>query len=113
MTSSFQTEGIVSHIAEKPAWHLSRNADGRLVLSRQNGNGAGEPMPVQAVCCFPWSRPQEYISLRDDKGHEQVLIEALNELSLGQCQLIEEELALRNFLPRVTQILGIADQMEF
>jgi hypothetical protein len=113
MSASFQTEGIVSQIVEGPAWHLARNAEGRLVLSRQNGANADEAMPVQAVCCFPWSKPQEYISLRDDKGHEQVLIEALDSLNLEHRQLIEEELALRNFLPRVTQILDIIDQMEF
>ena len=113
MTTSFQTEGIVSTVAEQPSWQLSRNAEGRLVLSRQNGNGATEPMPVQAVCCFPWTKPRAYVSLRDDKGHEQILIEALDELSLEQRQLIEEELALRNFLPQVTQILAISDQMEF
>ncbi|MGH7491419.1 MAG: DUF1854 domain-containing protein [bacterium] len=113
MTASFQTEGIVSHLAEKPAWHLSRNAEGRLVLYRQDVAGADEATPVQAVCCFPWSKPLAYISLRDDKGHEQILIEALDELSLEQRELIEEELAMRNFLPQVTQILDIADQMEF
>jgi hypothetical protein len=113
MTASFQTEGMVSHVAEKPAWHLSRNAEGRLVLSMQNGNGTAEPMLVQAVCCFPWTKPRAYVSLRDDKGHEQILIEALDELSMEQRQLIEEELAMRNFLPQVTQILAIADQMEF
>ncbi len=111
MSASFQTDGIASKVAEEPSWHLSRNAEGRLVL--QNQNGMVEATPVQAVCCFPWSKPHEYVSLRDDKGHELVLIEALDDLSLEQRRLIEEELALRNFLPRVTQIFNIADQMEF
>jgi hypothetical protein len=113
MTTSFQNEEIISSIAEKPVWHLARNDEGRLVLYRHNGASSEEPMPVQAVCCFPWSRPQEYVSLRDDKGHEQVLIEALAELPPEQRQFVEDELAMRNFLPRVTQILHITDQMEF
>ncbi len=113
MSMSFQTEGIVAQINREPAWHLSRNTEGRLVLHGLKGEGADEAASVQAVCCFPWSKPHEYISLRDDKGHELVLIETLEELTGEQRQLIEEELALRNFLPRVTQILSISDQMEF
>lgn len=113
MTTNCKTEGIAATTAQKHRWQLSRNAEGRLLLQNQNGGAEKEATPVQAVCCFPWSRPREYVSLRDDKGHELVLIETLDDLSAEQRRLIEEELALRNFLPRVTEIFSITDQMEF
>jgi hypothetical protein len=62
--------------------------------------------------CFPWSRPQEFISLRDDKGKEQLLLEDLRQIDAPARELIENELAERNFLPRVTGIEAITDQIE-
>jgi hypothetical protein len=44
---------------------------------------------VQVACCFPWSRPYEFISLRDDKGREQVLIEDLQQVDAPTRGLIE------------------------
>jgi hypothetical protein len=94
---------------DKLKWSLVRRADGRLVLRRENGDGE---TPVQAACCFPWTHPHEFISLRDDKGKEQLLIEDLQQVESPARELIEEELAERNFLPRVTGIEAITDEME-
>jgi len=113
MTASFQTDHLIVPAGNSNGWHLSRNAEGRLVLHRQDGAEADEATPVHAVCCFPWSKPLQYLSVRDDKGHELLLIEDLESLPSQQRELLEAELALRNFLPRVTQILSITDQMEF
>ncbi len=90
-------------------WNLSRRADGRLVMRRENVEGE---TPVQVACCFPWTHPYEFISLRDDKGREQKLIENLHELSSSLREMIEEELAQRNFMPRITGIEAIADEIE-
>ena len=94
-------------------WRLYRNAEGRLVMQRPHEEPAKQETPIQVAACFPWSHPQEFISLRDDKGHELYLIEALHELDAERRQFVEEELALRNFLPRVLEIYAITDQMEF
>ncbi|MDZ7344687.1 MAG: DUF1854 domain-containing protein, partial [candidate division KSB1 bacterium] len=51
-------------------------------------------------------------SLRDDKGHEQILIEDLREVDNPARALIENELAERNFLPMITGIDAIAGEME-
>jgi hypothetical protein len=90
-------------------WNLARRADGRLVLRRENADG---DTPVQVACCFPWTHPREFISLRDDKGKEQLLIEDLQIVASPARALIEDELAERNFLPRITGIEAIADEME-
>ncbi|MDZ7290192.1 MAG: DUF1854 domain-containing protein [candidate division KSB1 bacterium] len=93
-------------------WSLSRRADGRLVLRQKNETGETVETPVQVACCFPWSRPHEFISLRDDKGKEQLLLENLQPLDATTRELIEDELAERNFLPRITGIEAITDEME-
>jgi hypothetical protein len=89
--------------------NLSRRADGRLVLRRENGEGE---TPVQVACCFPWTHPRQFISLRDDKGKEQVLIDDLQQVEAPARELIEDELAERNFLPRLTGIEAITDEIE-
>jgi len=90
---------------------LTRRADGRLVL---HGTLDGNPhdVPVQAACCFPWSGIATHISLRDDKGNEQVLIDDLATLSAECRALVEEELARRLFIPRITAVLGIRRRAE-
>jgi len=97
---------------EKKDWNLYRRADGRLVLRRESGNGETAETPVQLACCFPWTHPQEFISLRDDKGREQKLIENLQQLDTPTRELIEDELAERNFMPRITGIEAITDEIE-
>jgi hypothetical protein len=91
------------------SWSLTRRADGRLVLRRENADGE---TPVQVACCFPWTHPREFISLRDDKGKEQLLIDDLQQVAAPARALIEDELAERNFLPRITGIEAITDEIE-
>jgi hypothetical protein len=94
---------------DKAGWSLHRRADGRLVMRRENVEGE---TPVQVACCFPWTHPYEFISLRDDKGREQELIENLHELPSPLREMIAEELAQRNFMPRITGIEAIAGEIE-
>ena len=91
---------------------LYRRADGRLVLKQKNEAGEDAETPVQAVCAFPWTKPQEYISIRDDKGRELILIEAMKDLKDRVRQLIEEELGRWSFLPRITRIEAMTSEME-
>jgi len=91
---------------------LRRGTDGRLALLLPDANGTPSEIPVQLACCFPWSHPLQYVSLRDDKGHELLLLESLQEVEAQQRQLIEEELAARNFLPRVLAIKAVTDETE-
>lgn len=92
---------------------IFRRGDGRLVLRQMKEEGSEIiETPVQVVYCFPWSHEHEYISLRDDKGKEQILVEQLDALDQATRTLLEEELARRNFLPVITAISNITDQGE-
>jgi hypothetical protein len=93
----------------KVSLSLFRRADGRLVLRRENDESE---TPVQVACCFPWTHPRQFISLRDDKGKEQVLIDDLQQVEAPARELIEDELAERNFLPCLTGIEAITDEIE-
>lgn len=111
--SSFQANQVLQNgKAENSALLLSRRADGRLLLRKENGNAEATETPVQVACCFPWTHPYEFISLRDDKGREQKLIENLQHLNAATRELIEDELAQRNFMPRITGIEAITDEIE-
>jgi len=116
MTTFAETISAVESVAvlpetrvDKVGWSLHRRADGRLVLRRENVEGE---TPVQVACCFPWTHPYEFISLRDDKGREQKLIENLHELASPLREMVEDELAQRNFMPRITGIEAITGEIE-
>ena len=90
---------------------LFRRADGRLMLRRLEEGNAVET-PVQVVYCFPWSHARRYVSLRDDKGKELALLDDLDAVEQPARQLLEDELARRNFIPTVTAITRIDNQGE-
>lgn len=91
--------------------NIFRRADGRLALRRTHD---GQPLevPVRAVCCFPWSRRREFVSVRDDKGREHALIERLADLPPETRALIEAELAVSGFVPRIRAVDAIEAQAE-
>jgi hypothetical protein len=119
MTTALEKNPLDESIAVLPesrvdraSWNLHRRVDGRLVLRRESGKGETTETPVQVACCFPWTHPYEFISLRDDKGREQKLIENLQQLETPIRELIENELAQRNFMPRIIGIEAITDEIE-
>ncbi len=80
---------------------LSRNAAGRLVLTDADGETHAGIVPVRA---FPISAPDEGVSLLGEDGHELRWIERLSDLPAEARALLEAELALREFMPEITQI---------
>ena len=93
------------------SWSLQRGDAGELLL-RRDGGEASEGLEVQATCCFPWSQPRAFISLRDAKGTEQVFVAALTEVSAETRALIEQDLAARNFIPEILAIERIDEDKE-
>ncbi len=55
--------------------------------------------------CFPWSIPDRYVSIRDEKGKEVVLLETLEGLSASDREIVEEELRQRMFNPKIHRVL--------
>lgn len=86
---------------------LSRNAKGQVLLFRE-GHDAVED--VRIARCFPWSLPEEYISIRDAKGKEVVLLRSLDDLDPASRTLALDELREKVFNPRITAVLDFKDE---
>lgn len=83
---------------------LQRNAAGRLVLTQ----GQGEVhIGVEPVRTFPISDPDRFISLVNSHAHELLCIADLAELPAEIASFIRQELAEREFLPRIERIVRV------
>jgi hypothetical protein len=67
---------------------------------------------VEVVRAFPISDPSRAISLCDAEGHEILCIDDLGSLSPEIRQLLEEELARREFVPTIQRIVAVSGDME-
>lgn len=83
---------------------LSRNAHGRLCLELSDGTVHEALTPVRA---FPIAAPEESISLVGRDGKEVFWIEHTDHLSADMRLLLEEEFAVREFVPEVLRIDAI------
>ncbi len=86
-------------------FRLTRNAFGRLVLSRADGMTFENVVPVRA---FPLSAPEEGVALVGGDGHELVWVDRLADLASDARALIEEELAGREFMPEIRRIRRVS-----
>lgn len=97
--------GLSGAMPGQPAWHLARNPLGRLVLTDAGGQAHVGVVPVRA---FPIAAPDEGISLVGPDGHELAWVPRLSALAAPARQLIEEELAVREFTPVVQRIEAVS-----
>lgn len=85
--------------------NLSRNPMGRLVLTDAEGQAHVGVVPVRA---FPIAAPDEGVSLVGPDGHELAWVPRLSALALPARQLIEEDLAVREFTPVIQRIEAVS-----
>ena len=88
-----------------PDFTLSRDSYGRLVLKAKNEEVHVGVVPVRA---FPIAAPDEGIALINAEGHEVGWTDRLADLPPAIGQLIEEELASREFVPEIEQIVEVS-----
>ena len=84
---------------------LHRNPHGRLVLTLPDGTTHEGVVPVRA---FPIAAPHEGLSLVGADGHELQWVDRLDTLPAPQRQLLEEELAVREFVPTIEKIVAVS-----
>lgn len=84
---------------------LRRDAFGRLVLAGADGV---EHVGVQAVRAFPIGAPDEGVSLVGADGHELAWVERLSDAPEPARELIEAELAARDFMPEIRRIVSVS-----
>lgn len=88
-----------------PSFVLQRNAHGRLDLIDAQGRMHEGVTPVRA---FPIAAPDDGISIINFEGHEVAWAERLSDLPEAVRQLLEQELASREFVPELQKILEVS-----
>lgn len=86
-------------------YQLTRNSYGKLVLMNQFGIMHEGVVPIRA---FPIIDPNHGIALIDSQGHELVWINQLEDLPQHYRELIESELAQREFMPEIKRVSKIS-----
>ncbi len=89
----------------KPSLKLSRNPFGKLVYTDDAGVDHIGVTPVRA---FPIAAPNEGLSIVSADGHELSWIDRLTDLAADARQLLEEELAVREFTPSISRITKVS-----
>lgn len=84
---------------------LERNAHGRLVLTLENGDRFEAVVPVRA---FPIEAPLEGLSLVGADGKEALWVDHMDHLPAEARVLIEEDLAVREFVPTIQAIRKVS-----
>jgi hypothetical protein len=91
------------------AFSLARDSWDRLILIHEDGRCHTGIEPVRT---FPISDPRHGISLCDAEGHEILCIEDLDDLPAEVADMLECELARREFAPTIERIVKISDDAE-
>ena len=95
----------MSPTAMAPDFRLERNAFGPLVLTTADGTVHEGVQPVRA---FPLLAPVEGLSIVSAEGRELAWLPRLDAVPEDLRTLIEQELAAREFTPRITRIRGVS-----
>ena len=84
---------------------LAREASGALLLTSADGTLHPGVVPVRA---FPLAAPDEGISLVSTGGHEVGWVANLQAVPDALRALLQEELALRDFIPVITRLVSVS-----
>jgi len=94
---------------ETPRFDLEHDAWGQLVLLDHQGT---RYVGVEPVRSFPTSDPDRWVSICDAEGHELVTVEDLGALPPGVREVLELDLARREFVPMIRHILSMPADSE-
>ena len=94
-----------SMLDQRFPFQLKRHSAGQLVLIDAGGDSHVGVVPVRA---FPLAAPDEGISLVSTEGHELAWIEQLQDLPAAMQTLLQEELALRDFVPEISRLQSVS-----
>ena len=86
-------------------WQLQRDAHGRLVLAFPDGTRHVGVVPVRA---FPMAAPEEGLSWMRSDGKEALWLEHMDQLPAAARTLIEQDLAVREFVPTILKLRSVS-----
>jgi hypothetical protein len=94
----------VPHTPDRTQFALERNAFGKLILTTPTGERHEAVVPVRA---FPIQSPDVGISIVSTDGQEVGWVDRLVDLPEPAQGLIRSELAAREFMPVIEQIVAV------
>ena len=86
---------------------LEFRSDGSLWAIKED-----EEKPVSVRRCFPWSEPNQHLSLRDTDEEEFALVRDPADLDARSRAALERALAVAGFVFEVTRVLEIDEEVE-
>jgi hypothetical protein len=92
-----------------PAFGLYHDAWGQLVLIDAEGE---RHVGVTPIRMFPFSEPNRWLSIVSGSGREIVCIEELADLSPQVREVLEADLARREFVPVIKRIVDVSGILE-
>lgn len=74
-----------------------------------NGEQKGQ---VDVICTFPFTAPNEFLSVRtaDDKEEELGIIENLNDFDEQTVSIIKKQLEIRYFMPEILKVFSVKEE---
>lgn len=86
-------------------YSLRKDAFGNLELVWSDHPVIERVTPVRP---FPFSEPEHGLSFVDSDGHEVLWLDSINDLSTADRALVDEALAVREFMPVITRIDSVS-----
>jgi hypothetical protein len=97
-------------VSDRPnVYRLSRDVWNHIVVVDQDGR---EYRDVTVVPLFPISATKQWISLVSSDGDEIVCFKSLEGLEAETIRLLDEELALREFVPVIQKVIEVSGTQE-
>ena len=84
----------------------------RLRLAVRDRDSEEPVRDAHVARCFPWSLPDRYLSIRDKDGNELHLFGSIDEVPEASRQVVMEELAAQEFVPRILRVHEIDDSFD-
>lgn len=95
---------------DQEPFDLQQGPGGQLILKRP---GQPDVDDVRLRRAFPWSNPDELISIRAPDGRELLLIQSLKDLPQPLRQRVLDTLHSNSFIPRITQVKNVDVQFGY
>lgn len=92
-------------------WRFSLSRDAWDHLQLVDGDGVVH-RDVVVVPLFPVATPREWISILGSDGDELVCLRDVSALAPSDRELIERELAIREFVPQILRVLWVSGTQE-
>jgi hypothetical protein len=98
---------LIRELEARGELFLERRKDGQL-WARVNGTET----TVRVHRCFPWSEPDQFLSLRDSEHREVAMVTHLDDLNRSSREALSAALVEAGFVLRIRRIARVDEEVE-